>query len=239
MRSSAPSKTWASKCWLCRRIRRSPASSTPPMPAFSPTSTPSAHRRKSASRSRTCSPPAPARRPTTAACSSPPGCLWRSSTRATASRARPTSSPPATCISSPAAASNASASCPTWASRPGSASTASAAMRASSRSSQLSSLRARCCASVSCSKLTTTATPPCAPSGRTASTCSSTETHWHPTTGRCSRRASATPSSDRLLDQIRERGVTPIVVDVSEFLKKGGGSVKCMIGDLGVVASDR
>jgi N-dimethylarginine dimethylaminohydrolase len=41
--------------------------------------------------------------------------------------------------------------------------------------------------------------------------------------------------SDRLLDQIRERGVTPITVDVSEFLKKGGGSVKCMIGDLGPV----
>jgi N-dimethylarginine dimethylaminohydrolase len=41
--------------------------------------------------------------------------------------------------------------------------------------------------------------------------------------------------SDRLLDQIRERAVTPITVDVSEFLKKGGGSVKCMIGDLGPV----
>jgi len=41
--------------------------------------------------------------------------------------------------------------------------------------------------------------------------------------------------SDRLLGQIRERGVTPIPVDVSEFLKKGGGSVKCMIGDLGPV----
>jgi N-dimethylarginine dimethylaminohydrolase len=41
--------------------------------------------------------------------------------------------------------------------------------------------------------------------------------------------------SERLLDQIRERGVTPVVVDVSEFLKKGGGSVKCMIGDLGPV----
>jgi N-dimethylarginine dimethylaminohydrolase len=41
--------------------------------------------------------------------------------------------------------------------------------------------------------------------------------------------------SERLLAQIRERGVTPITVDVSEFLKKGGGSVKCMIGDLGVV----
>jgi N-dimethylarginine dimethylaminohydrolase len=41
--------------------------------------------------------------------------------------------------------------------------------------------------------------------------------------------------SPRLQDQVRERGVTPIPVDVSEFLKKGGGSVKCMIGDLGPV----
>ena len=41
--------------------------------------------------------------------------------------------------------------------------------------------------------------------------------------------------SDTLLARIRERGTTPIAVDVSEFLKKGGGSVKCMIGDLGVV----
>jgi N-dimethylarginine dimethylaminohydrolase len=41
--------------------------------------------------------------------------------------------------------------------------------------------------------------------------------------------------SQRLCDQIRERGVAPITVDVSEFLKKGGGSVKCMIGDLGPV----
>ena len=39
--------------------------------------------------------------------------------------------------------------------------------------------------------------------------------------------------SDRLLDQVRERGTTPVTSDVSEFLKKGGGSVKCMIGDLG------
>jgi N-dimethylarginine dimethylaminohydrolase len=39
--------------------------------------------------------------------------------------------------------------------------------------------------------------------------------------------------SERLLAQIRERGVRPLAVDVSEFLKKGGGSVKCMIGDLG------
>jgi len=41
--------------------------------------------------------------------------------------------------------------------------------------------------------------------------------------------------SDRLVGQLRERGVVPIQVDVSEFLKKGGGSVKCMIGDLGPV----
>jgi N-dimethylarginine dimethylaminohydrolase len=41
--------------------------------------------------------------------------------------------------------------------------------------------------------------------------------------------------SEHLQDQIRERGVRPITVDVSEFLKKGGGSVKCMIGDLGPV----
>jgi N-dimethylarginine dimethylaminohydrolase len=43
--------------------------------------------------------------------------------------------------------------------------------------------------------------------------------------------------SDRLQALVRERGVQPVVVDVSEFLKKGGGSVKCMIGDLGVVAN--
>jgi N-dimethylarginine dimethylaminohydrolase len=45
--------------------------------------------------------------------------------------------------------------------------------------------------------------------------------------------------SGRLLSQIRERGVTPLTVDVSEFLKKGGGSVKCMIGDLGPVVEER
>ena len=39
--------------------------------------------------------------------------------------------------------------------------------------------------------------------------------------------------SDRLLAQIRERGVEPVVIEVSEFLRKGGGAVKCMIGDLG------
>jgi N-dimethylarginine dimethylaminohydrolase len=45
--------------------------------------------------------------------------------------------------------------------------------------------------------------------------------------------------SDRLKAQVRERGVEPITADVSEFLKKGGGSVKCMIGDLGGVAGSR
>lgn len=44
--------------------------------------------------------------------------------------------------------------------------------------------------------------------------------------------------SDRLLGQIRERGVQPMTVDVSEFLKKGGGSVKCMIGDLGPIRAN-
>ena len=44
--------------------------------------------------------------------------------------------------------------------------------------------------------------------------------------------------SRRLLDRIRERGVHPVEVDVSEFMKKGGGSVKCMIGDLGWVVDD-
>jgi N-dimethylarginine dimethylaminohydrolase len=43
--------------------------------------------------------------------------------------------------------------------------------------------------------------------------------------------------SERLQSEVRERGVNPVVVDVSEFLKKGGGSVKCMIGDLGPVDS--
>ena len=40
--------------------------------------------------------------------------------------------------------------------------------------------------------------------------------------------------SERLLAQVRGRGVRPLTVDVGEFLKKGGGSVKCMIGDLGL-----
>jgi N-dimethylarginine dimethylaminohydrolase len=44
--------------------------------------------------------------------------------------------------------------------------------------------------------------------------------------------------SDRLTGEVRDRGVTPLAVDVSEFLKKGGGSVKCMIGDLGPVVDN-
>ena len=44
--------------------------------------------------------------------------------------------------------------------------------------------------------------------------------------------------SQKLQDAVRERGVTPVLADVSEFLKKGGGSVKCMIGDLGPILAD-
>lgn len=39
--------------------------------------------------------------------------------------------------------------------------------------------------------------------------------------------------SQRVQDQVKERGVNPILVDVSEFFEKGGGSVKCMLLDLG------
>jgi len=39
--------------------------------------------------------------------------------------------------------------------------------------------------------------------------------------------------SGELLDNVRQRHVEPVTIDVSEFLKKGGGAVKCMIGDLG------
>ncbi len=39
--------------------------------------------------------------------------------------------------------------------------------------------------------------------------------------------------SQELLVQIRQRGVEPVCVNVSEFMAKGGGSVKCMILDLG------
>jgi len=45
--------------------------------------------------------------------------------------------------------------------------------------------------------------------------------------------------SGRLVSQIRDRGDTPLTADVSEFLKKGGGSVKCMIGDLGPVVESK
>ena len=41
---------------------------------------------------------------------------------------------------------------------------------------------------------------------------------------------------DALRQQIRERGVEPVLIDVSEFLAKGGGSIKCMILDLGSAA---
>ena len=39
--------------------------------------------------------------------------------------------------------------------------------------------------------------------------------------------------TDRLESAIQERGVRVLKVDVSEFKKKGGGSVKCMVADLG------
>lgn len=43
--------------------------------------------------------------------------------------------------------------------------------------------------------------------------------------------------SKRLENEIRGRGAEPVTVDVSEFWKKGGGSVKCMVGDLGPLDS--
>ncbi|MGC1678041.1 MAG: hypothetical protein WA740_10975, partial [Candidatus Binataceae bacterium] len=39
--------------------------------------------------------------------------------------------------------------------------------------------------------------------------------------------------SPELLAAVRERGVEPLLCDASEFLAKGGGSIKCMILDLG------
>jgi N-dimethylarginine dimethylaminohydrolase len=39
--------------------------------------------------------------------------------------------------------------------------------------------------------------------------------------------------SDRLMSKIRAQSVLPVPMDVSEFLAKGGGSIKCMILDLG------
>ena len=39
--------------------------------------------------------------------------------------------------------------------------------------------------------------------------------------------------SAELCGKLRERSVDPVLIDVSEFLAKGGGSIKCMILDLG------
>jgi N-dimethylarginine dimethylaminohydrolase len=39
--------------------------------------------------------------------------------------------------------------------------------------------------------------------------------------------------SNELINEIRTRSVEPVLVNVSEFLAKGGGSIKCMILDLG------
>jgi N-dimethylarginine dimethylaminohydrolase len=39
--------------------------------------------------------------------------------------------------------------------------------------------------------------------------------------------------SEALCREIQDRGVEPALIDVSEFLAKGGGSIKCMILDLG------
>ena len=39
--------------------------------------------------------------------------------------------------------------------------------------------------------------------------------------------------SSQLINEIRSRSVEPVLVNVSEFLAKGGGSIKCMILDLG------
>lgn len=38
-----------------------------------------------------------------------------------------------------------------------------------------------------------------------------------------------------LLRQIETKGITPVPVDVSEFMNKGGGSVKCIVCDLGMM----
>ena len=42
--------------------------------------------------------------------------------------------------------------------------------------------------------------------------------------------------SAELLSEVRRRSVEPVTVNVSEFLAKGGGSIKCMILDLGPTA---
>jgi len=40
-------------------------------------------------------------------------------------------------------------------------------------------------------------------------------------------------ASAKLKHQIEAKGVETVTMEVSEFLQKGGGAVKCMIGDLG------
>lgn len=42
--------------------------------------------------------------------------------------------------------------------------------------------------------------------------------------------------SDELQRAVRDRGVEPVLIDVSEFLAKGGGSIKCMLLGLGPAA---
>ncbi|MBI4411871.1 MAG: hypothetical protein HY541_05250 [Deltaproteobacteria bacterium] len=44
--------------------------------------------------------------------------------------------------------------------------------------------------------------------------------------------------SSELRKQIEKKGVETVPIDVSEFFLKGGGSVKCLIGDLGAWAED-
>lgn len=44
--------------------------------------------------------------------------------------------------------------------------------------------------------------------------------------------------SDELRGQVEALGVRTILIDVSEFLGKGGGAIKCMIGDLGAWAPE-
>lgn len=44
--------------------------------------------------------------------------------------------------------------------------------------------------------------------------------------------------SDEIRGQVEALGVKTILIDVSEFLEKGGGAIKCMIGDLGAWAPE-
>jgi len=44
--------------------------------------------------------------------------------------------------------------------------------------------------------------------------------------------------SEALQAQVRERGVRPVLVDVSEFFQKAGGAVASLIGDLGPLPTD-